>query len=327
MLRRYLTLWLAVSSAAALWWPELDVLLGTGLDPFRSGQRTIAGCIVLTMFCIGALLPADEVRNLSRQAPSVLLGTLVQYITMPLLAWLAAAAWGLTGDLRLGVLIVGCVPGAMASNVLTLAAGGNVSYSVGLTTSATLLSPLVVPLALRLTGGEAISTEILLRISGELVWMVVLPVVAGFAVCRASRPAEQWLGRCGETVANLAILWIIAVVVGVQRPLLRSAGTSDLLATLGGVLLAINLLGYFAGYWCGAVAGLDERRRRALTIEVGMQNAGVGTQLALSVLGAATVATIPTAMYTFGCMLTGTLLAQAFARWGRTEPEHAISPL
>lgn len=317
MLRRYLTLWLALSSAAALWWPELSAWgrLPAAWDPFFAGRHTIAAAIILTMFCIGGLLPAEEVRRLPRQAPSVLLGTGVQYVTMPLLAWLAVWLWGLTGDLRMGVLIVGCVPGAMASNVLTLAAGGNVSYSVGLTTSATLLSPLVVPLALKLTGGESISTDILLRISGELVWMVVLPVVSGFALCRWSSRAAELLARLGESAANLAILWIIAVVVGVQRPLLRSAGTEALLTTLGTALLAVNLAGYLAGYLSGAAAGLDARRRRALTIEIGMQNAGVGTQLAISVLGDQTPATIPTALYTFGCMFTGTVLAQLFARF------------
>jgi BASS family bile acid:Na+ symporter len=316
LLRRYLTLWLALSSAAALWWPELCAWGGvpTEWDPFLAARRTIAAAIFVTMFCIGGLLPAEEVRRLPRQALSVLYGTTVQYVTMPLLAWLAVWLWGLTGDLRMGVLIVGCVPGAMASNVLTLAAGGNVSYSVGLTTSATLLSPLVVPLALKLTGGETISAGMLLRISLELLWLVVLPVVAGFVLCRWSHRAAALLARSGEPIANLAILWIIAVVVGVQRMLLRSTGTETLLATIGTALLAVNLAGYLAGYLSGAAGGLDERRRRALTIEVGMQNAGVGTQLALSVLGEQTTATIPTALYTFGCMLTGTLLAQVFAR-------------
>lgn len=321
MLRRYLTLWLALSSAVALWWPDLWAWGGLpgAWDPFFAGRRTIACAIILTMFCIGGLLPADEVRRLPRQTPSVLFGTTVQYVTMPLLAWLAVWLWGLTGDVRMGVLIVGCVPGAMASNVLTLVAGGNVSYSIGLTTSATLLSPLVVPLALRLTGGEVISTEILLRISLELVWLVVLPVVAGFSCCRWSPRAAALLARMGEPTANLSILWIIAVVVGVQRTLLRSAGTEMLLATIGTALLAVNLGGYLAGSLSGAAVGLDARRRRALTIEIGMQNAGVGTQLAISVLGDQTPATIPTALYTFGCMLTGTLLAQLFARFALSE--------
>jgi len=317
MLRRYLTLWLAVSSGCALWWPEIAAAVGgSGLDPFRDGQATLGAAIVLTMFCVGGLLPADEVRSLTLQGPAILFGTAVQYLSMPLLAWLATMLWGLTGDVRLGVLIVGCVPGAMASNVLTMAARGNVSYSIGLTTAATLVSPLVVPLALRLTGGEAISNDLLLKVSLDLVWTVVLPVIAGFVLCRRSSAARRMLEQWGETTANLAILWIIAVVVGLQRNLLREAGSGALLGTLGAALLAINFAGYGIGYLCGAAGGLDERRRRALTIEIGMQNAGVGAKLAVTLLGASTAAVIPTAMYTFGCMLTGTLLAQAFARWG-----------
>jgi BASS family bile acid:Na+ symporter len=276
------------------------------------------------MFCIGALLPPDEVRALFRQWPSVLFGTAVQYTTMPLLGWLATYLWGLEGDVRIGVLIVGCVPGAMASNVLTLAARGNVSYSVGLTTVATMLSPVVVPAALKLTAGASVPNAHLVRMGVDLVWMVVLPVLAGYAACR-TRAGQKWLRRLCEPAANLAILWIIAAVVGRQRTFLQSAGATDLLGTLCIALAFINALGYLAGYAAGGLAGLDVRRRRALSIEVGMQNAGVGTQLAIALLGAASPATIPTALYTFGCMLTGTLLAQGFARWGQSVDDPAKS--
>ena len=323
MLRRYLTLWLAISSAVAFLWPSIGEALGASADwwdPFTAGRHSIAVAVVITMFCIGALLPPDEVRALRRQWASVLFGSGVQYITMPLLAWLAATLWGLTGDLRIGVLLVGCVPGAMASNVLTMAARGNVSYSVGLTTSATLLSPLIVPAALLVTGGGSIPTEKLQQISLDLLWMVVLPVLVGFGVCRMSPTANRVLAQIGEATANLAILWIIACVVGRQRAFLREAGNSDILAGVGAALVVVNLLGYLGGYLSGWTGGLDERRRRALTIEVGMQNAGVGTQLAIAVLGQASPATIPTAMYTFGCMFTGTLLAQWFASNSRSNP-------
>lgn len=316
MLRRFLSVWLVLSSVLAFWWPDLWSRLGSdgasAWDPFYAGIRTISGAIMLTMFCIGALLPPDELRQLARQWPSVLFGACVQYVSMPLLAWLAILLWGFTDDLRIGVLIVGCVPGAMASNVLTLVARGNVSYSVGLTTAATLLSPLVVPAALRVTAGATISQDVLVRISLELVWMVVLPVTAGFVVARSSRVAERILQRGGETAAQLAILWIIAVVVGRQREYLSAASSLPVLTSIGAALAFVNMAGYLAGYASGAVAGLDARRRRALTIEVGMQNAGVGTQLVIAVLGGESTATIPTVMYTFGCMLTGTLLAQAF---------------
>ena len=102
------------------------------------------------------------------------------------------------------------------------------------------------------------------------------------------------------------------------------AGNRDKLVSVGVVLvtalLAINVIGYAAGFGVGCVAGLPDRYRRALTLEVGMQNAGLGTALAASLYGdATTAATIPTAAYTFGCMLTGTILAVFWRRIGLAE--------
>lgn len=327
MLRRFLTLWLLVSSAIAFWWPDFARLIGFGdaLDPFTQWPRGITAAVVLTMFCIGCLLPPDEIRQVARQWPWIVYGTGAQYFFMPTLSWLAVNAWGMTGDLRIGVLLVGCVPGAMASNVLTLVARGNVSYSVGLTTSATLLSPIVVPLALKLTGGGQIDNDKLLRIAIELVWMVVLPVGLGFLLCRTVRSFDRAMSRVAEIAANLAILWIIASVVGRHRTALASAGASDLLLTVTTALLFVNFGGYLGGYLSGVAARLPVGMRRALSLEVGMQNAGLGTSLAISVLGPDSVATIPTALYTFGCMLTGTLLAQFFAWMDRQMPDRGIS--
>ena len=88
-------------------------------------------------------------------------------------------------------------------------------------------------------------------------------------------------------------------------------------------LLLINLGGYLAGYCGGRAMRLDERKRRALTLEVGMQNAGVGTALVLSMVSESeATAAIPTALYTFGCMLTGTLLARIWAGRGEVESKN-----
>mgnify|MGYP002527554365 CR=1 FL=1 len=85
------------------------------------------------MFAIGMMLPRDEVRQVSRRWPVVLGGTVIQFATMPLLAFTIGTLWNIRGDAFLGLMLVGCVgcvPGAMASNVLTMNARGNVSYSV-----------------------------------------------------------------------------------------------------------------------------------------------------------------------------------------------------
>jgi BASS family bile acid:Na+ symporter len=201
--------------------------------------------------------------------------------------------------------------------VLTLNARGNASYSVSLTTSATLLSPLAVPGALGLAwlalglagpGDQRETVAVLLKTSGFLLLTVVLPVVAGHLLGRRLTPWERHARRVGSTIANLAILWIIAAVVGLNRE--RLAGFQ---LGLLGALLCVNLGGYAAGCLGGFALRLPEPMRRALTLEVGMQNAGLGATLATELFRDRLGVAIAPAMYTFGCMLTGTVLARAWA--------------
>ncbi len=145
MFERLLLLWLVLICLLAYFWP---VGLGDDANPFIAADPYKAYVFAVTMLAIGSLLPRDEVRQVANRWPMVLGGTAVQYAAMPLLAYGFARLAGLEGGWLIGVVMVGAVPGAMASNVLTLAARGNVSYSVSLTASATLLSPLVVPFLL-----------------------------------------------------------------------------------------------------------------------------------------------------------------------------------
>ncbi len=306
-LQRTLILWLLASSLLAYCWTGW---LSIEFDPFSKEFFTnnyLFVTIAVTMFGIGMMLPRDEVQQLARRWPSVLLGTGVQYTTMPMLAYGIGKLAGLHDAGLVGVIMVGCVPGAMASNVLTLNAGGNTSYSVSLTTTATLLSPLAVPtvLGLTLAAEGKIDRSILISSSVMLLWTVVVPVVVGHLIGRMQQERFQLIIRqVGTILANLAILLIIAVVVGRNRHFLAASQWGLVL-----VLLLINLTGYLAGYVSGKVAKLPEAMRRALTLEVGMQNAGLGATLALALFPTQPQVAIAPAMYTFGCMLTGTILA------------------
>lgn len=300
MLQRYILCWLVLSSGIAFFWPDLGILF----DPFEiAGVTAINRLIVVAMFGVGALLPVSEVNQVFQKWQRILAGTGIQYLSMPLLAWIVVQVMKPDTATATGILIVGCVPGAMASNVLTLAARGNVSYSVSLTTSATLLSPLIVPFALFLTldgdveyDGRAAVEFLLLRI--------VLPVVVGHLLSRYSEVFRKQAKRFASVIANLAILAIIAIAVGLNRDGVRQAS-----AVLVTALAVINFGGYIAGYFGGAVFKLPERMRRALTLEVGMQNAGAGIALAKKLFPDEPNAVVPCIMYTFGCMFTGTILA------------------
>ena len=307
----FMQAWLLVAlialSCAAYQWPSW---FGGVVDPFLATKGILPQLITVTMFAVGLTLRIDEVRTVFANWTSVLQGTLTQYAAMPLLAFLIARLlFANDHDTMMGLIMAGSVPGAMASNVLTLLAGGNTSYSVCLTTMATLLSPLLVPIALRLALGEAIARDVLVASSIQLSWMVVLPVIAGHVVGMRLANWELLLRRLGVGVANASILWIIAVVVAANR-----AQLSHMSIRVVGAVLLLNLAGYVVGYAAGVRLGIDEKMRRALTLEIGMQNAGLGATLVLSLFPDREAMAIPTALYTFVCMLTGTLLALIWSR-------------
>ena len=309
-LERWLLVWLTLFGLLAYFWSDW---LPRVADPFTSTAGYLSYLFTVTMFAIGSILPRDEIEQVARRWPTVLGGTAVQYTAMPLLAYGFGRLFGLDRELMVGVVLVGCVPGAMASNVLTLVARGNVSYSLSLTTSATLFSPLVVPFVLWLALREWVSFP-----AGQVTWelcrMVVLPVVAGHLL---SQQFAWWYAAArhvGPIIANLTILWIIAVVVAVNRDKLPQL---DLWLPLA--LLLVNLGGYLAGLLGSVALRLPDPMRRALTLEVGMQNAGLGTVLAMDLFGKTSASSIPPAIYTFGCMFSGIIVARLWAELGARQ--------
>lgn len=318
MLQRFLLLWLVLLSLLAWAWPQSGL---AEWDPFRASKPILLPLFSITMFAVGSLLPRDEIREVFRKWPTVFGGTALQYTAMPALAFVFAKLMDFDENLTLGVILVGCVPGAMASNVLTMAARGNVSYSVSLTTAATLFSPLVVPLVLYVTAHQsgldrwALATEAFFILTTQ----VVGPVILGHALARRFAGFQRVMEAVGPVIANLTILWIIAVVVNANHNNLAQAGTSLLLTLLG-----INLLGFTAGWFGGRLLRLPAGMRRALTLEVGMQNAGLGTILAGQLFAGRDLIALPPALYTFGCMLTGTLLAQYWSTRGTLETPEPI---
>ena len=310
MLQRFILVWLVISSGLAFFWPKL----GAGFDPFlTAGGTAIDWLIVATMFCVGAVLPVDEVRQISRRWPTVLIGTAIQYTSMPILAWLVVRVMQPGPEIATGIIIVGCVPGAMASNVLTLTARGNVSYSVSLTTMATMLSPIVVPVALWLTMDSRVKYDGTAAIR-LLVLQVVSPVAVGHFLRRYNFRFRCLADRFASQIANLTILAIIAIAIALNR-----SGVSQASGNLLCGLCMINAGGYLAGFLGGRCAGLSSGMRRALTLEVGMQNAGAGVALAKVLFGSDSPALIPGIVYTFGCMLTGTVLATIWHRMPTEE--------
>ena len=305
VLSKYLLIWLVLVCVLAFFWKKL--FGASALDPFALNGNQMATLISLTMLAVGSLLPPEEVKGVVKNWPKILGGTFVQYVSMPLLAFCVAKIFNLTGGYFIGIMIAGCVPGAMASNVLTLTARGNVSYSVGLTTSATLLSPFVVPLTLWIFFRDKNVDLDFLSVMVNLLLTVVAPVVVGFTLSSNSKHWRKGADVFAEIAANIAIIWIISSVVANNGGKIAKLTV----ATVAAVVI-LNFLGYLAGYGGGAALKLTPAMRRALTIEVGMQNAGLGTTLATLYFADMPEPALICASYTFECMATGVILAQCF---------------
>jgi len=194
-------------------------------------------------------------------------------------------------------------------------ARGNASYSVGLTTSATLLSPLIVPWALKISLQQEVPNFPVEQTFVQLCYMVVGPVILGHCLSHPFEQVRRFMKVAGPIVANLAIIWVIVVIVGQKRAML-----TDIPPAIFAVLVIMNACGYACGFFGGKAMRLDRPMRRALTLEVGMQNAGLGAVLA-SDLFPDTPAAVPTVVYMFGCMLTGTVLARIWAELSHRESE------
>ena len=259
-----------------------------------------------TMLGIGCTMRFSDFRPLRQRPHLVLLGILVQFLVMPGCGFLIAKALRLPPDLFLGMILVGVVPGAMASNVIAYLAKTDVAYSIALTSTATLLSPILTPALTYLYANTVVHIDFLAMLL-SIFKIVILPLFIGFGLKHFFREKVERLHDLFPALSALCIALICGMVVALNQ---------SRIASLTGILfLAIfthNLLGYVGGYLGGMLLRFDQRRRRTLSIEVGMQNAGLGAVLAVTHFSPG-AALVP-AIFATWCVVTASLLARFWAR-------------
>jgi BASS family bile acid:Na+ symporter len=258
-----------------------------------------------TMFAMGIVLDAAEVRETLQRPGRIGLGVLTQYLVMPALGFMAAVLSPVSPEIALGFIIVACAPGAMASNVMVYLAGGAVAFSVALTTVSTILSPLLTPSLVKLLGGVFLEIPFWPMMQ-TILMTVVLPLGAGMLL-------RKQLGRHLETARVLSpAVAAIAIVVICSYAV---AANQERIAAVGGwvivMVILLNGLGYLAGWGLARLYGFDALHRLTLAIEIGMQNAGLGVALALRHFSPETA--LPGALFAFWCILT----AAAASAWLR----------
>jgi BASS family bile acid:Na+ symporter len=209
-------------------------------------------------------------------------------------------------DLLLGMVLVGAVPGAMASNVIAYLAGTDVAYSIALTSTATLLAPMLTP-ALTYAYMHAVIEIHFWVMFLSILKMVIAPLLTGFLLKHFFRPQIMRIHDLFPALSTVCIAIICGTVVAVNR---------ETIATLSLVVFTAvfmhNLAGYGGGYAAGALFRFDRRRARTLAVEVGMQNAGLGAVLALNQFAPETA--ISPAVFATWCVITASCLARCWNR-------------
>jgi BASS family bile acid:Na+ symporter len=261
-----------------------------------------------TMLGIGCAMNFSDFRPLRERPQLVLLGILVQFIVMPGCGFLIAKALRLPPELFLGMILVGVVPGAMASNVIAYLAKTDVAYSIAVTSTATLLSPLLTPALTYLYASTVIQIDFLSMLL-SILRIVILPLLIGFGLKHWFRPKIEKMHDLFPALSTLCIAVICGMVVALNQSRMASVTALLFLA-----IVLHNLLGYAGGYLGGMLLRFDLRRRRTLSIEVGMQNAGLGAVLAVTHFSAET-ALVP-ALFATWCVITASMLARF---WGRQQ--------
>ena len=291
--------WILLFTGWSLWKPQT----------FLWVLPNIKWMLGVIMFGMGMTLSVGDFSRVFKRPRDVFAGAAAQYLIMPLLAYVIARGLHLSDALAVGVILLGCCPGGTASNVITLLAKGDVALSVSMTTASTLLAPLMTPLLMLLLAGHWMHINAAgLFIS--IVQMVLLPVLLGTAInqffgekLKAARPFLP-------VISVVTILLIVGAVVGKD---------ADRLAHMALIVMAAVVLhnggGLLLGWFSGTALHMSVPQKRALAIEVGMQNSGLA--VALAVAHFSPEAALPAALFSVWHNISGPLLATIWNRLDR----------
>ena len=296
---RYMALIILAAAALALFVPSACLWIQTGWVNYL---------LMLVMFGMGLTLHFDDFKVVFTRPADILIGCLAQFSIMPLLAFGLGKLFGLEAGLLAGVILVGTCPGGTSSNVITYLSGGDVALSVGMTAVNTLLAPFLTPAITYLLLRTTVTVN-MLSMFLSIVKVVIIPIALGFLINRFLGTYTRAVTRILPLISIAAITMIVAAVVSHNAAKILGTG-----AIVFAVVILHNLCGYGAGYLLGRLLGLTTSRKKALSIEIGMQNSGLATSLAASAFPNLAMATVPGAIFSVWHNISGAILANLFNR-------------
>ena len=312
--------WTVLGTAWAWFVPEHFLWVVDGsFRPF--GQSLVSVLLGIIMLGMGLTLSLQDFRRVLAMPRAVVAGVALQYTVMPLSGLAFATLFGLEAGLAVGLILVACCPGGTASNVVTFLARANVALSVTLTFASTMLAVIATPLLTGWLAGVYVEIDRWALFEGMLA-VVLLPVLVGVALNRLFPAATARIATISPVASVIGVVLIVGGIIAQSRPLIVEHAGVLLLA-----LFALHATGFVLGYLLSALLGLDEYVRRTCSIEVGMQNSGLGSTLASAPSFAAqfaspmqaALAPVPSAVSAVYHVVIGSLLAAWWRRRGEGE--------
>lgn len=289
-------LWAILFSFLAYLYPQTFVEL----------KPAIVYLLGVVMFGMGVMLTGDDFYRVLTRPRVIVTGVLLQYLLMPLLAWLLSLGLGLAPSLMIGMVLVGASPGGTASNVICYLAHGDVALSITLTTCSTLLAVAATPLLTWLYLGQTVEVPVI-EMLVDVLRIVIAPVIAGLLVNSLLGTRIEGMKSIFPLLSVVAIVIIIAIIVALNQSRLHALAAPLLLA-----VVLHNALGLAGGYWLSRCLGHERQIRRTLAIEVGMQNSGLAVALAIAFFSP--VAALPGALFSIWHNLSGAVLSTWWSR-------------
>jgi BASS family bile acid:Na+ symporter len=239
----------------------------------------------------------------------VIVGVLCHYIIMPMVALTVTKIFSFPPEIAAGIILIGSCPNGLASNVMTYLARANLALSVTLTAISTMIAPFVTPLFMQLLAGQYVEVDFW-KMMFDIIKIVILPIGAGLIFNHFLHGKFKWLDEVMPLFSMLAIALILVVIT--------AAGRNDLLVVGPLLFIAVlihNLSGYFLGYWSSRLLRMPEKDCRTIALEVGLQNAGLASGLALAM---GKLSTVGLAAAVFGPTMN--ISGSTLALWWRSKP-------
>lgn len=298
------TLCIFAAATAGMYYPSHFITInGFALS------KLIIPLLQIIMFGMGTALSWQDFARVLQMRKGVGVGLLCQYSIMPVVGWGLTKVFAFPPEIAAGIILVGCCPSGLASNVMSYLAKANLALSVTLTAIATILAPLLTPFFMRVLAGQYIAVDFW-AMMWDIAKIVILPIGIGLIFHHLFQSKFKILETIMPLFSMGGIVFIIVIIT--------SAGRNNLLAVGPLLLLAVllhNSIGYFLGYWFSRFLRMSEKDCRTIALEVGLQNAGLASGLALAMGKLATMGLGPAV---FGPLMN--ITGSSLALWWRSKP-------